>query len=169
MRGLLALLLLVSIVPSIGCQQAESTVGFASFGAAVEPVGVMALGEAVAKVDTLAGKPVCVRADIAAVCAKRGCWMMLSDGATRVRVRFTASAQCTDGFFVPRNAAGHRVFAKGVLESREVPEAEARHYAEDSGKSTEEIAKIVGPQKEVTMIATGVMISEGDKLDPPVD
>lgn len=65
-------------------------------------------------------------------------------------------------------AAGHNAFIKGTLEAREVSEAEARHYAEDAGKPKEEIERIVGPQKSVMMIATGVMISDGEKLDPPV-
>ena len=37
----------------------------------------------------------------------------------------------------------------------------------DAGWGFEQIAKIVGSQQEVTILAEGVMISDGDKLDKP--
>jgi len=94
--------------------------------------------------------------------------MMVGDGKHHIRVRFTESESCTDGFRVPRNAAGYDVYAKGILKSMTISQDHARHYAEDEGKSKEEIEKIVGDQQTVEIFAAGVLISDGEKLDPPV-
>jgi len=122
----------------------------------------------VARADAGDESPVWVSAKISDVCQNRGCWMMLSDGRREVRVRFTASPQCTDGFVVPRNAAGRRAYVHGVVKSGTIPEELARHYAEEAGKPSEEVETIVGPQKAYTMVATSVWIDDGKTLDPPV-
>ena len=155
-------------VLALGCQQDMKLSGYASFGAPVRAKHVVSLAQAVDHVDAYAGKEVCVKATIGDVCAGRGCWLTLTDGQREVRVRFTASERCTDGFLVPRNAAGHTAYARGVLKRDTIPEDLARHYAEDQGKSKEEIARIAGPQPVVTMLASGVLISDASTLDPPV-
>ncbi len=152
----------------VGCQQGQKLPGYASFGAPISTAKAVSLADAVAVVDADGEATVCVKAQIETVCKKRGCWMMLADGTNHVRVRFTASEKCTDGFLMPRNADGHTAYVEGTVERTSMPEELARHYAEDQGKPKAEIEKIVGPQPAVVMIATGVMISDGDKLDPPV-
>lgn len=165
-RHLIAITIPLALA-ALGCQK-PNVDNYASFGAKFETTDAVPLRDAVARIDTHEGKPVCVKADIAEVCKKMGCWMMLADGNDRVRVRFTASEQCTDGFLLPRNCDGHTAYAKGSLHRESIPEDVARHYAEDQGKSEEEIARIVGPQPSVTMLATGVMISDAATLEPPV-
>lgn len=151
-----------------GCAGRENTTGFKTYGGKPELSHVMSVGELVEKADTLGEKRVCVKGEIQDVCARMGCWMMVAEGDKAVRVRFTESESCANGFFVPRNAAGHRVYMNGTVKFREISEEDRRHYAEDEGAPPEEIAKIVGPEKEVLFFADAVMISDGDKLDPPV-
>jgi hypothetical protein len=38
------------------------------------------------------------------------------------------------------------------------PVKELQHYAEDAGKSKEEIAKITEPKKEIVMNAKGILV-----------
>jgi hypothetical protein len=40
---------------------------------------------------------------------------------------------------------------------------ELQHYAEDEGKSKEEIALITQPQEEIKFLADGVVVVEGKK------
>ncbi len=167
MRGLLIGTLVSFTLLILGCQQNGKLVGYQSFGAPIQTASAVSLADAVARVDDHSGDPVCIVAKIGDVCRNRGCWMLLTDGTHKVRVRFTASAQCTDGFLVPRNAAGHEVYARGVLKRDTIPEDLARHYAEEQGKATDEIERIVGPQPAISMVATGVMISDATTLDPP--
>jgi hypothetical protein len=146
---------------------AFDTTGFKTFGATVAAQQAVTLEEVVANLDQYEGKQVIVRAKVKEVCKTMGCWMMLEDGKKGVRVRFTESEECSDGFYVPRNCDGHVAILAGTIETKLVPEDWARHYAEDSGASPEEIAKIIGPQREVSFLATGVMLSESEKLEEP--
>jgi hypothetical protein len=95
------------------------------------------------------------------VCPKKGCWMRVVDGDDELFVRFQDYS-----FFVPMNAAGHRVVMHGTAVTQMMSVEELRHYAEDAGKSPEEIAKITEPTEKVTFFADSVFI-EGDDLDPP--
>ena len=49
------------------------------------------------------------------------------------------------GFFMPTDAAGKEVIVDGKAFVNEVSVADLKHYAEDAGKSPEEIAKITEP------------------------
>ena len=104
---------------------------------------------------------VVVEGTITDVCQKKGCWMRVADGADELFVRFKDY-----GFFVPMNATGRRVAFHGTAEAKVVPVDELRHYAEDAGKSPEEIARITAPETRVTFYADSVYI-EGTDLDPP--
>lgn len=96
-----------------------------------------------------------VEAKVEEVCQVKGCWMILTDGSHHVRVTFRDYA-----FFVPKDIAGKTVIADGMVAETVTSEADARHYAEDAGKTPEEINAIVGDQKELTMEADAVLIAK---------
>ncbi len=98
-----------------------------------------------------------VDGQIREVCQKKGCWMVVGDGDTEIRVTFKDY-----GFFIPKNAAGKGVRVKGMLKITTLSEEDARHFAEDAGKSKSDIENIKGMQNVVTMIASGVRI-EGEQ------
>ena len=87
-------------------------------------------------------------------CQKKGCWMKvdLGNGKT-MRVTFKDY-----GFFVPKDAAGRQVVMDGVASFEETSVEALRHYAEDAGKSKEEIAAINEPSKELVFEARGVIL-----------
>ena len=59
-------------------------------------------------------------------------------------------------FFVPKDCDGKTVRLQGVVSVEEIPEDLAKHYADESkGESADDIS---GPQRVVTMTATGVEI-----------
>jgi hypothetical protein len=152
-----------------GCAGKANYEGFGDFGSAVETAEVMPLSKAVDQIDTVEGKPVVVQATVKEVCKNMGCWMLLESGGEEIRVRFTASEDCASGFFVPRNAEGHEAIVEGVLEEKEISEEDARHYAMEAGMPMEEVEKITGTRKEVTMIATGVKLSGKETLEPAIE
>ena len=89
--------LMCAVLLALGCQQELVQSSYAAFGAPIQTSKAVSLARAVEKVEAYRGKPVCVKASVGDVCAKMGCWMMLTDGDRKVRVRFTASEQCADG------------------------------------------------------------------------
>lgn len=95
-----------------------------------------------------------VEGTVESVCQMKGCWMKLktADGQT-MRVTFKDY-----GFFVPKDISGKTVVVEGVAKQTTTPVSELRHYAEDAGKSKEEIAKITEPEKAITFVADGVIV-----------
>lgn len=91
---------------------------------------------------------------VESVCQVKGCWMKvkLEDGQT-MRVTFKDY-----GFFVPKDIAGKTVVFEGNAKTKTTSVDELRHYAEDGGKSKEEVAKITEPKTELTFVANGVLV-----------
>ena len=96
-------------------------------------------------------------ANIKEVCSKKGCWMTLPAGNDdeTIMVRFKDY-----GFFMPLDAAGKEVIVAGKAFVKEVSVADLKHYAEDAGKSSEEIANITEPAMEFAFEANGVLLKK---------
>lgn len=94
-----------------------------------------------------------VTAIVTQVCQKKGCWMILKDGDKEVRVKFSPYE-----LQMPKDLAGSHVIVEGKFLKRLVPEAELKHYAEDAGKSKEEIELIVGDQDMLELEVVSVDI-----------
>lgn len=91
---------------------------------------------------------------IESVCQKKGCWMQMDLGnGQKMRIKFKDYA-----FFVPKNAAGKTAVIEGVANKEWIDVATLKHYAEDAGKSKEEIAKITQAKEEINFEAKGVII-----------
>lgn len=63
-------------------------------------------------------------------------------------------------FFVPKDIEGKTVVFEGKAFSRVTPVKELKHYAEDAGKSKEEVAKITEPEKALVFVADGVIVKQ---------
>ena len=100
-------------------------------------------------------KTVAVKAKVNAVCQVKGCWMTLSSTELEdeIFVKFKDY-----GFFMPLDLAGSEVVAHGVISKTSTSVEELRHYAEDAGKTKEEIMAITEPKEEYKMMADGVVI-----------
>ena len=88
------------------------------------------------------------------VCRAEGCWLKLekADGSSMmVRAK-------NHGFLVPVDLIGKSVVVDGEAEVKEVSEEMRKHYAEDAGKSKEEIEKIKGAEKQIVFQAKGVKV-----------
>lgn len=95
------------------------------------------------------------RGTIKEVCSKKGCWMTLDIGNDEeVMVRFKDY-----GFFMPLNAQGE-VVVNGKAFVKETSIEELRHYAEDAGKSEEEINAITEPERTLAFEADGVLLKQ---------
>ncbi len=90
------------------------------------------------------------------VCQMKGCWMTVETGkGEEIRVTFKDY-----GFFVPKDAAGKKAVFEGEAKMETVDVATLKHYAEDAGKSKEEIDTITEPETKLTFVASGVVIEE---------
>lgn len=123
--------------------------------AAFDDSAVVPIDTIVKDAATWDGKDVVVDAVVKEVCQKKGCWHTLAtaDPAVSVMVKDKEYA-----IFLPKDSAGKKVHVHGTFAVSELPEAEARHYAEDAGRDP---STIVGPQKTFTLDVAGVKFVEG--------
>lgn len=95
-----------------------------------------------------------ITAKVVEVCQEKGCWMKVDKGnGETLMVRFKDY-----GFFMPKNIVGQTVVLEGEAKQKEVSVKQQKHYAEDAGKSKEEIEKIKEVKKETQFIAKGVLV-----------
>lgn len=126
------------------------------FGATITADNAISYDELIPKMTTTDSLAVKVTGKVSEVCQKKGCWMTLvSDqpGHPEMRVTFKDYA-----FFMPKDLSGKRVVVDGYAFVDVTPVEVLRHYAEDAGKSKEEITKITEPKREVAYEAAGVLI-----------
>ena len=97
-----------------------------------------------------------IEGEIISSCPMKGCWMKISVEKDTVLVRFKDY-----GFFVPKNGIeGKSTIINGKLSVDTLSIAQLQHYAEDAGKSKEEIALITKPEITISFLADGVVIKE---------
>lgn len=103
--------------------------------------------------DTINSKMI---AKVDEVCQAKGCWMKLSlENGEQVMVKFKDY-----GFFMPKDIAGKEVIVNGIAFVDEMSVEDQKHFAEDAGKSSEEIAAITTPKKTYSFQADGVLLVE---------
>ena len=95
-----------------------------------------------------------LRGEIINVCPKKGCWMNLKVDEDTIFVKFKDYA-----FFVPKTGVESKLaFISGNISKDTISVERLRHYAEDAGKSSDEIEKIVNPEFKLSFLADGVAI-----------
>jgi Domain of unknown function (DUF4920) len=126
------------------------------FGAPLGNSPKVALADLVKDPAAWSGKTLKTEGTVSSVCQEKGCWMVLKAGDQSVRVRFKDYA-----FFVPKDSAGMTAVLEGVFSVKTVPEATAKHYAEETpgGKPGD----IKGDQKELSFLASGVELAKTAK------
>ena len=93
---------------------------------------------------------------IVETCSKKGCWMTLDTGEDTLFIKFRDYA-----FFVPTDSVeGKQAIIQGDLFLDTITVEMLKHYAEDAGKSKDEIAQITEPSYDVGFTADGVIIAE---------
>ena len=137
----------------------EQEVAYTSFGEKITSDNAITSEALLSKLTTLkAGDTINVKfaSTIKEVCSKKGCWMKLPlDKETETMVRFKDYS-----FFMPLDSKGRDVVLNGKAFVKETSVKELQHYAEDAGKSKEEIAMIIVPKIEFAFEADGVLIKK---------
>lgn len=133
-----------------------ATIDYESFGAQISEEQAMTQEEMAAKFkDMKPGDTVAVKfkAKVNSVCQNKGCWMRLNTGEEETLVKFKDY-----GFFMPKDIAGDEVIVNGRAFVDEMSVEDQQHFAEDAGKSPEEIAAITEPKRTLSVISDGVLL-----------
>jgi hypothetical protein len=139
-------------------EEVKQEIAYASFGMEINDADALSADRMMEHYKTMkAGDTINskMKAKIKEVCSAKGCWMTLDiDGENEVMVKFKDY-----GFFMPLNAEGD-VVINGKAFVSETSVEELRHYAEDAGKSEEEIAAITEPKRTYSFEADGVLLKQ---------
>jgi len=94
-----------------------------------------------------------VKGKVVEVCKAEGCWLKMQTTTDPLMIRMKDHA-----FMVPLDMNGKTIVAQGTVTFKEISVEMLKHYAEDAGKTKEEIAAIKEPRKELLMQATGILV-----------
>lgn len=93
---------------------------------------------------------------ILGACQVSGCWMDLDLGNNQqIKVTFKDY-----DFFIPMDSNGKTATIEGIAKKEIIPVDMLKHYAEDEGKSQEEIDAITEPEMSYIFEAVGVFIED---------
>lgn len=156
MKQIFSLLVALSAIIVMNAQDAESAKPGVIYGkyseAGMTPISVNDIEKKMTD-NKFDGK---IQGKVVEVCQAMGCWAKLKreDGSTiMIKVK-------DHEFAMPMDMIGRTVVVEGKAELKETSVAMLKHYAEDGGKSKEEVDKIKEPKKEVIMIIKGVKVVE---------
>lgn len=167
MKNLILMFLTISMM--IACQESTTTentetskeevveASANTFGETITAKDAISFEELVQKMESSDSMLVKVKGTVESVCQAKGCWMNIvsSEIEDEMFVKFKDY-----GFFMPKDIAGQEIIMEGYAYREVTPIDELRHYAEDAGKSEEEIAAITEPEEEFKFMASGVILLE---------
>lgn len=95
-----------------------------------------------------------IKGTVVEVCKEKGCWMkMENSNGDQIMVKFKDY-----GYFMPTDISGKNVVLDGEATIKEVSVKDLKHFAEDAGKTQEEIDQITKSKKEIIFVAKGVLV-----------
>jgi hypothetical protein len=154
MKQLLIVIALIFIGTAGFAQSPVAAAKGVTYGSGTTHENTVAIADMEKKINTdnkFEGK---VTGKVVEVCQEKGCWMKVDKGGGEtLMVKFK-----NYGFFMPKNIVGQTVVLDGEAVVKEVSIKQQKHYAEDAGKSKEEIEKIKEPKKEIQFVAKGVLV-----------
>ncbi len=146
--------IMLTLTSIIGFAQIKPATKGAKYGAGTTATGALEVNlveEKLATADSYTGK---IKGTVISVCEKKGCWMKLAQAdGEGIMIKFKDYK-----FFMPKDIVGKDVVLDGVAKKTVTDIATQRHYAEDAGKTKEEIEKITQPKTEIEFIAKGVLV-----------
>jgi hypothetical protein len=124
------------------------------YGNVIDTLNIQTTAEVFASLESSGRIGAKLEGKILETCAKKGCWMRVAVEKDTVMVMFKDY-----GFFVPTGGAeGKKTYLEGTAYFDTITVAERQHFAEDAGKSPEEIAAISTPEYTLGFEAEGVII-----------
>ncbi|MFD1630263.1 DUF4920 domain-containing protein [Pseudopedobacter beijingensis] len=95
-----------------------------------------------------------IEGKVVEVCKKKGCFIKVKQAdAEPIMVKFKDY-----GFFMPQDIVGKTIVMDGEASVKVTSVERLKHYAEDAGKSAEEINKITEPKRAINILASGVVV-----------
>ena len=124
-----------------------------TFGKKTTVEGAITASELPAKLTGADAVEVKVTGKVSEVCKAEGCWLRMETANGNMLIKMKDHA-----FMVPLELNGKSIVIAGTAAMKETSVEMLRHYAEDAGKTKEEIAAITAPKKEIIVQAKGILV-----------
>ncbi len=133
------------------------------FGETITEDGAISYEAMLTKMGEADSIPAKVVGKVSAVCQAKGCWMnIVSEDSDQPQEMFV---QFKDyGFFMPKDIAGRKVIMDGYAYRDVTSVEDLKHFAQDEGKSQEEIDAITEPVEELKFLASGVILLDEEEM-----
>lgn len=156
--------ILLPVLIFLSCNNAEKTVAqttedqdvnSSNYGESINETNPASLSEMMTGLEEKDSLFITVKGEITSTCKMKGCWMNIKlPNGEEMRVTFKDY-----GFFVPKEGMeGKEAIMEGYVTKAVVDEGTRRHFAQDAGKSEEEVNAITGDETKITFVADGVRI-----------
>lgn len=143
-----------SITTALAQQEITPAQPGVTYGKSITPGSAISMADLHQQLQSEAAYTGKIEGKVVEVCKKKGCFMKLErPSGDAVMVKFR-----NYGFFMPQNIVGKTIVLEGEAKVNETSVERLKHFAEDAGKSKEEIAKITGPKKDIVIVADGVVV-----------
>lgn len=126
-----------------------------TFGETITAEGAITSDVLVKKLDKENKIEVKVEGEVAQVCAAEGCWLKMKTSTGTILVKMKDHK-----FLVPLSMNTKTIVVKGIAEKKITSIEMQKHYAEDAGKTKEEIEAIKEPKQEIVLQATGIVVTK---------
>lgn len=141
-------------------QVAETPQEYTSFGEKISAENSLTAQEMKLRYEKLKpGDTISVKftTTVNSVCKMKGCWMTLDIPGNEedLMVKFKDYK-----FFVPKDIEGKEVVVAGIAFLEETSVKDQKHYAEDAGRSKEQIALITERKRSPGFLAHGVLLKK---------
>ena len=151
------LLLLIPVLVLVFSVIAQPPKGLASkgmtFGVRTTVDSAVSVNNLSALLQEKSSVDVKVKGKVVEVCKAEGCWIKMetANGPMMIKMK-------DHSFLVPLDLNGKNIVVQGTATFKETTVEMLKHYAEDAGKSKEEIAAIKEGRKETSIQATGILV-----------
>lgn len=158
-RFLIASLLSLLLCSIVVAQSGKRASAWTSYGKKITLKSTTSLSTLVGKQASFLGKEILTEGVIDEVCENKGCWMVVKNKDTFVRVEFKDY-----GFFMPWDSNGKKVKLQGALSEKTISKTTAEHMAEEMKNPPIAKDQIKDEQTIMVFVASGVSIEGGGKI-----
>jgi hypothetical protein len=153
MKKLLPLIILLTTIGAMAQPPDVPAEKGSKFGSKVNAKGAVNPGQLDALLVDKKERAIKVIGKVVEVCKAEGCWIRMETPTGNMLIKMKDHA-----FVVPLVLNGKTIIAEGMATLKETTVEMLKHYAEDAGKSKEDIEAITQPKKEIVMQAKGILV-----------
>lgn len=131
------------------------------FGEKITDEGAISYDDLLSRLASEDSLEIKVQGVVESVCQTKGCWVnIVSETDPSQEPMFVKFKDY--GFFLPKDCAGQTVVMEGKAYREVTSVEELKHYAEDEGKTPEEIEAITEEEEELKFMASGVILKKSE-------